>query len=323
MYGLLNEQQDDVISKYVSDTKLQQILRDIESQLGEKFTEQNFETEIGLSGQIKPEAGGLLPEARAAFEKMKKESGCNDIFIKETDDKDSTLPVSYRSYDDQKRRFLNEGKSAPTGQKIVTAMKRVSIPGYSQHHTGRAIDYGGNTICLRNNVWPNGDYATVSKWGFSLPYMSGNIRMKEPWHLYYAVTQQNNQTTTQQAQQQTDNIEIQVSTYDELAKEIRTKTNGASIDRNTIELDFIDKSFSVSPGNEKIEKIVLIIGRAEPKQGLTIDDNFKKMYNIVVSNNLNSTVEAFDRPGNCRNCFKINGVDTPVRYQLLIVKPKK
>ena len=58
----------------------------------------------------------------------------------------------------KKKRFVNEGKNEQTGQKIATAMKRVSIPGYSQHHTGLAIDYGGNTICLRKNAWPNGDF---------------------------------------------------------------------------------------------------------------------------------------------------------------------
>ena len=56
--------------------------------------------EINLSGQIKPEAGGLLPEAVNAFNLMKQNCGCDDIFIKETDDKDPTMSVSYRSYEE-------------------------------------------------------------------------------------------------------------------------------------------------------------------------------------------------------------------------------
>ena len=160
--GIINEQKD-VISTYVSDPNLITILEDIQNEFGEKFTDNHFKQEKQLSGDIKAEAGGLLPDAVKAFNKMKNESGCNDIFIKEVDTKDSTLNVSYRSYEDQKNRFINEGKLGPQGQRIDFAMNRVSIPGYSQHHTGLAIDYGGNTICLRKNAWPNGDFNNVNK----------------------------------------------------------------------------------------------------------------------------------------------------------------
>lgn len=241
--GIINEQVN-TISNYVSNPKLKGILREIENEFGEKFTDDHFKTEIGMSGNIKPEAGGLLPEVIDAFDKMKNESGCNDIFIKLTDDKDPTLNVSYRSYDDQKDRFLNEGKLAPQGQsKIGFAMKRVSIPGYSQHHTGRAIDYGGNTICLRSNAWSNNDFTNVNKWGFTLPYMSGNIRMKEPWHLYFNERQTNNTKKV---------IEVAGKTHTELSENIKNATSNQSIDESSIVLDMDNKKFKVSTGNTKV-----------------------------------------------------------------------
>ena len=176
MYGLINEQED-IISQYVTDSRLEKILKEIENTLGENFTKEHFEYEINVSGEIKTESNGLLSEVVTAFNKMKNESGCDDIFIKD---------VSYRTYETQKNMFIKEGKGQPIGSRINFAMKRVAIPGYSQHHTGLAIDYGGNTICLREKTWPNGNFNRPNKWGFILPYMlGGNMRMKEPWHLYY------------------------------------------------------------------------------------------------------------------------------------------
>lgn len=254
--GMINEQVD-VISNYVSDPRLKGILRVIEGEFGEKFTDNHFKTEIGMSGGIKPESGGLLPEVIGAFNKMKNESGCNDIFIKYTDDKDPTLNVSYRSYDDQKDRFLNEGKSASQGQsKIEFAMKRVSIPGYSQHHTGKAIDYGGNTICLRKNAWSNNDFTNVNKWGFTLPYMSGNIRMEEPWHLYFNEIPTNNTKKV---------IEVAGTTLSNLELNIKNATSNQSIDESSIELDMGNKKFKVSTGNTKIYGLRLRFNMAGEK----------------------------------------------------------
>jgi len=176
MYGLINEQED-IISQYVTDYRLEKILKEIENTLGENFTKEHFEYEINVSGEIKTESNGLLSEVVTAFNKMKNESGCDNIFIKD---------VSYRTYETQKNMFIKEGKGQPIGDRINFAMRRVAIPGYSQHHTGLAIDYGGNANCLIKKTWPNKDFDQPNKWGFKLPYMSGgNIRMKEPWHLYY------------------------------------------------------------------------------------------------------------------------------------------
>lgn len=250
LYGFLSEQNTtDIISTYVSDKRLQNILKSIENDLGEKFTDDHFKKEISLSGNIKLESGGLLPEAVTSFNKMKNESGCNDIFIKEVDDNDSTLSVSYRSYDDQKRRFINEGKGSTVGSKIDFAMKRVSIPGFSQHHTGKSIDYGGNTICLREKVWPTGDFNKPNKWGFTLPYMSGNIRMKEPWHLYYV--------GGGSTQQPTQKIVASGKDLTSFTNDIATKTSLVSVDENSIEFDIDKKTFSINPGNTKVFKIVL------------------------------------------------------------------
>ena len=236
----INEQSD-VISRYVSDPRLVSILKGIETTLGDLFTDQNFKTEIQFSGGVKLEAGRLLPEAIAAFEKMKNESGCSDIFIKYG-------AISYRSYEDQKEQFLQEAAKYPQ-DKINNALKRVAIPGYSQHHTGRAIDYGGNTICLRKNAWPKGDFNTPNKWGFTLPYMSGVKRMEESWHLYYPGG--NTQTPSNNI------IQIRESDFIKFVERIATETSSKSLDLSSIVLDVDKMSFSVKPGNTPVTKLVL------------------------------------------------------------------
>ena len=69
--GILNEQTN-VISNYVTDSNLIKILEDIEVQFNEKFTDDHFTREIGMSGNIKKEAGKILPEVITSFENMKK-----------------------------------------------------------------------------------------------------------------------------------------------------------------------------------------------------------------------------------------------------------
>jgi hypothetical protein len=237
----INEQSD-VISQYVQEPRLASILKQIETSLGEKFTDQHFKTEIQYSGGIKQEAGGLLPEVVSAFNKMKSESGCPDIFIKEGE-------ISYRSYEDQKVQFLQEA-SKHSQDKINNALKRVAIPGFSQHHTGKSIDYGGNTICLRKNAWPNGDFNTPNKWGFTLPYMSGVKRMEEPWHLYYMGTS-NVSTSTG------DVIQINETDITKFAARIASETSMKSLDLSSIVFNADKMTFSVKPGKTQVLKLVL------------------------------------------------------------------
>ena len=263
--GLITEQ-NDVISKYVSDPRLISILREIETTLGEKFTDQHFKTEIQYSGNLKKEFGSLNPDVVKAFNEMKRDSGCPDIFIKEG-------AVSYRSYEDQKNQFLQEAKNF-TKNIIDNVLKRVAIPGYSQHHTGNSIDYGGNTICLREKAWPNGDYDKPNKWGFTLPYMSGVVRMQEPWHLYYVGV--NNGPTTQTPSNGV--ISITGKDLTSFTNDIAVKTSGTTLDLSSIAFDMDKLTFSVNPGKTPVYKIVLRFNQA-------IDgDNCPSCENTIIKN---------------------------------------
>jgi hypothetical protein len=154
-----------IIDKYVSDKRLRNILYDIEKKTGQKFTEKNFQDEIKISGEIKPEAGRILPEIQLKFSGLTKV--CPGLKMDED---------SYRTYEKQKDLFIEYVKKYGS---IEGAMKLRSIPGYSQHHTGRAIDIEPKEVrgCVAKNA---------NRFGFIFPYVGQtSTRVPEDWHIYY------------------------------------------------------------------------------------------------------------------------------------------
>lgn len=107
----------------------------------------------------------------------------------------------YRSYDDQVDNFGSKAKS----RGIEDTQKSNTLPGFSQHHTGKAFD-----IFSVDTSWWNSN-KDVKKWvednakkyGFKVTYTElGKLRIPEPWHLYY----DNNKSTTTTDNTTTDNI---------------------------------------------------------------------------------------------------------------------
>lgn len=106
----------------------------------------------------------------------------------------------YRSYDDQVDNFGSKAKS----RGIEDTQKSNTLPGFSQHHTGKAFD-----IFSVDTSWWNSN-KDVKKWvednakkyGFKVTYTElGKLRIPEPWHLYY----DNNKSTTTTDNTTTDN----------------------------------------------------------------------------------------------------------------------
>ena len=132
---------------------------------------------------------------KEAFEQFKK--------LKEEVDKDLEefnttieLDSTYRSVDGQQELWDTWSKDPEKG--IDYVRKFVAVPGYSEHHTGLAID-----ICLKKDgklIYDNDEmiaereifskvHAKLSKYGFILRYLEGRDEITgyayEPWHLRY------------------------------------------------------------------------------------------------------------------------------------------
>ena len=132
---------------------------------------------------------------KEAFEQFKK--------LKEEVDKDLEeynttieLDSTYRSVNGQQELWDTWSKDPEKG--IDYVRKFVAVPGYSEHHTGLAID-----ICLKKDgklIYDNDEmiaereifskvHAKLSKYGFILRYLEGRDEITgyayEPWHLRY------------------------------------------------------------------------------------------------------------------------------------------
>lgn len=106
-----------------------------------------------------------------------------------------------RSTADQRNRVFPKkfkDKTAPTEQELMKRLTESAPPGFSEHHTGLAID-----VCSTETVdfGPNGKYEKLGIWlkehaaeyGFEISFPENNDQglIHEPWHLRYVGTEDN------------------------------------------------------------------------------------------------------------------------------------
>lgn len=160
------------LENYLSELKnlgnflpLMKYWKKIETETGKEISIKNLVDEVKLSGFIKNENGGLESNAIRAFKELQKK--CPTLEMDED---------SYRTYEKQTELFIEYVKKFGS---IEEAMKLRAIPGFSQHHTGKAFDVEPKSIraCVKNNA---------KKFGFTFPYLGQNeTRVAEPWHIYF------------------------------------------------------------------------------------------------------------------------------------------
>lgn len=124
----------------------------------------------------------LLPATARAWEEMRRAALSAQIEL---------LPVSgFRSVARQTE--IIRAKLA-SGRPIADILRVIAAPGYSEHHTGRAIDIGTpGHVDLEEDFGETPAFAWLSthasRFGFSLSYPRGNQFgiSYEPWHWLYA-----------------------------------------------------------------------------------------------------------------------------------------
>lgn len=172
LFENIDDESVNVLSTYLSEVpSLIPIYEDIEKQLGEKFKPSHFEQEIQYSDGLKPENGSLSPDALSSFKLMLKNNNLTGTV--------KYHPDSYRDYNLQKKYFLKYANKYGAGKKIDGALTRAALPGFSQHHTGKALDFSPS-YSISNS--------TLKKYGFIRPYpIKTSFRMEEPWHILYTL----------------------------------------------------------------------------------------------------------------------------------------
>jgi LAS superfamily LD-carboxypeptidase LdcB len=157
-----------VFNTYLNQKKeLIPIYKEIERALGDKFTKNHFDREIKYSGNLKNLSNSLSPNAISMFKKLLKKYRLEN---KVTIDKDS-----YRSYQKQKDIFIKAAKK--NGGKINDGLRQAALPGFSQHHTGKALDISPSKLITDK---------MLEEFNFKRPYkVDTGFRMPEPWHILY------------------------------------------------------------------------------------------------------------------------------------------
>ena len=123
----------------------------------------------------------LHPAAKKAWKKMKKAAKKAGIKLK--------IISAFRSYDYQRQLIQNK---LDKGLRIEEILKVNTLPGYSEHHTGCAIDIGTNNAPILEEEFDQSEafdwlQQNANKFGFYMTYPKNNNTSicYEPWHWCY------------------------------------------------------------------------------------------------------------------------------------------
>jgi hypothetical protein len=173
------------------DTRLPKNIQDLMDKLKSEWkvviTKNHLDAEFKQEGNFRPDAGSVNSEALKKITKLIKDcKSANPTvnFPNPIKHEVSGLASGYRSYDEQVVNFGSKAKK----RGIEDTQASNCLPGFSQHHTGRAFD-----IFSTETSWWR-DHPKVKDWvanncktyGFEVTYKTkGSLRIAEPWHLYY------------------------------------------------------------------------------------------------------------------------------------------
>ena len=176
------------------------------------ITQDHIDKEFKMEGGSRPDNGGVNKEA----EKKVKELIIDCKLAYPNVKYPSDIVSGYRSYDDQ---VLNFGTKAKT-RGVDDTQKSNSLPGFSQHHTGKAFDI----FSVENSWWDENkdvkDWVLKNaiKYGFEVTYVNtGKLRVPEPWHLYY-VGGSSNSTSNVNENKKTHKMNEEVNRMKDLMK---------------------------------------------------------------------------------------------------------
>ena len=168
------------------DTKLpaniQKLMDKLKSKWGVVITQSHIDKEYEMEGDVRPDAGSVNTTAENKIKELIKD--CKKAYPNVNYPAD--IKSGYRNYDTQVDNFGKKVKNE--GRSIENVQASNCLPGFTQHHTGRAFDI----FSVETSWWDKN--SKVKKWvadncgnyGFEVTYTKLNkLRIPEPWHLYY------------------------------------------------------------------------------------------------------------------------------------------
>jgi D-alanyl-D-alanine carboxypeptidase len=168
------------------DTRLPKNIQDLMDKLKSKWgvviTQSHIDKEYEMEGNVRPDAGSVNKTAENKIKELIKD--CKTAYPNVNYPAD--IKSGYRNYDTQVDNFGKKVKN--DGRSIENVQASNCLPGFTQHHTGRAFDI----FSVDTSWWDKN--SKVKEWvadncknyGFEVTYTKPNkLRIPEPWHLYY------------------------------------------------------------------------------------------------------------------------------------------
>jgi D-alanyl-D-alanine carboxypeptidase len=136
---------------------------------------------VGISGGPDDKDIRLHPDAAAAWEKLRAAALDEGIVL---------VAISgFRSV--QRQTEIIQAKLA-AGESIESILQVIAAPGFSEHHTGRAVDIGVPDVTQLTEAFEKTPafrwlMLNAGRYGFGLSYPKGNVHgiAYEPWHWCY------------------------------------------------------------------------------------------------------------------------------------------
>lgn len=166
-----------------NDSLVDQAINKMEKKYGIKITQKHIDNEFEQEGGVVKDLGSVNSEAESSVKKLM-------AFCKKQNDGLDGLGIisGYRSYDYQINNF---GKKASGSRGVDDTQKWNALPGFSQHHTGKAFDI----FSVDPSWWDERPKVkkcvsdNAKKYNLKVTYTpettQGKLRGSEPWHLYY------------------------------------------------------------------------------------------------------------------------------------------
>ena len=167
--------------------QIQKLMDKLKTDWGVNITQSHIDKEYQMEGDVRPDAGRVNEVALTQITKLIsdcKKANPTVNFPNTAKHGVSGLVSGYRSYNTQVDNFGSKAKKK--GIDVTQASN--CLPGFSQHHTGKAFDI----FSVDSDWWDKNP--NVKKWvadnckkyGFKVTYTKPNqLRIPEPWHLFY------------------------------------------------------------------------------------------------------------------------------------------
>jgi LAS superfamily LD-carboxypeptidase LdcB len=181
-----NNQSSSEISKLPKN--IQNSISQLKNSYGITITDEHIKKEFEQEGGYREDSGGVNSEASSQINKLIRDAKNKFPKLKNT----KGIISDYRSYSDQVKNFGSKAKS----RGIDDTQRANTIPGFSQHHTGKAFDIFSVETSWWNKNTDVKDWVAKNapKYGFDVTYKKqGPLRIAEPWHLYYVGGEVNEQ----------------------------------------------------------------------------------------------------------------------------------